>query len=1289
MPADVHREPHWTQAQWQAVTETRGDVLVSASAGSGKTAVLTRRCVYLLCDSSQPCNVDELLVITFTRAAAAEMRQRIATELRKVADDRSTNQRRATHARKQLRRLGAARITTIDSFCLDMVRSYFYRLNRSPNFSLLDQDESDLMTVELCQTVFERLYGLDDQAGKDFAELVARYGGSNDDQTLREAVIGIYHFVQNQPFGRRWLDDVRDMYQDITRGAMPDAWVDALQDHVRQLLATVGNELTAIRVHIDTNDELADYDDHFSQIHTSVAEADETARRGTLADTIAAVRRIPHAMPARLPTVKGIDEQDRNTIKAANEQIKGIINQLCKELLYADLDDLLADVAADAPYVTTLLDVVRAFADEFDRAKRRLDVLDFSDIEQLCFELLVDYDESTGRAIPSPVAENCRRQYHFVLVDEYQDVSPLQDAIITMVGRPEHDPRGGNVFMVGDVKQSIYRFRNADPTVFQNKTALHADAHQASHYYVNLADNFRSRMEIIDAVNATFTRLMRRTTAEIEYDSDAELRCAANYPQTPTTTRHDTPSRVSVHILEKPGSTAAFDNDHADTSDADNDPDDTSSQQNNDATSEEAELDCRQREAYAIGTYLRDLLGYNGTTAIQITDKDTVRPAQPEDVAILFRSVSHRADVYQAMLERMGLPVMVETRATGATAIEVTDILSLLSVLDNPYRDTDLAAVLRGPVGRLTCDQLARLRISGGKGALWDILQRCLNDTELGPALTLFIQRYNRWRELARVGDLPALLLDIDRSTGLTQIMASWPDGASRLWRYNHLFDRACQFSRFTDRSLGRFVEFINRLRREDRQFTTDTPAGADNAITIRTIHGSKGLQFPVVVLADMGTRQNVRDVHRQILWDRTMGIALRHEDLSKRTYWSTLGHDLVKHTAEQQILAEELRLLYVAMTRAREHLSIWITDRNDKPAKGYLQLARRLAINPDQPTLKSSHSAGMWVMGALLAGADYLPDDDDETDSDQIAETIRRHHDISVHWYDAQQVASWQMPPATRTLPADDAPVDQQTRTQADQIIQATLWQYPHQQATKASAGMSAGRIKHILADEHVVDLEEHLAAQRQHHDDDMTTDVDHRRRDRFSSVDYGIAVHQVLEHIPLTDPITRERIDATIGELTTDGRMETSLADTIDRDAMLWFFTTSAGALMLRDDVRVYREWPFTIEVSANLLHEDVKDTTAVIVRGVVDCMVVRDDGVSLIDYKTDRVSGEALAQRTAQYQWQLAVYAHAIKTITGTPVTQACLAYLETKTLIAVDTPDIHRVPTQDTHTDQCGR
>lgn len=1152
-----------TPSQKLAIEDRGGELLVSAAAGSGKTRVLTERLMRWITEGDAPRSIDNFLIITFSTAAAAELRSRISEELsaRAAADPGSKRLRRESALVRR------AQIGTIHSFCSALLREYAGRAGIAPDFAIADEDRARELRRLSLETVLEAAYA---EAEPGFIQLADTVGAGTDDRRLESLVLELHGKLQSHARPGDWAARQSELFETGAEDAADTPWGrELLESAADELLWWAGEFDELVRSLAGFEKMGKAYVPSFSETASSLRGAAKRAAEGWDALREA----LPIEFP-RLGTLRGGGEDPElaERAKARREACKKAAKRLEKGFTLPSAQ-LLRDMRATAPAMRALLKLVGDFDAEYTRRKRRRSLLDFADLEHLAARLLTEPDGS-----PTETAREVSRRYAEVMVDEYQDVSLVQDMIIRAVS-----DSGRRLFMVGDVKQSIYRFRLADPTIFLKKYESYADAPQPEGVprRVFLRESFRSRGEVVDAVNAVFGCLMSKGLGEMEYDERARLRAGLEYPGVVPV-----PELVAVPL---PG-----------------------------ADEDEERPDKIEVEAAYVARMMRRLV----ETGAKISEGSALRPLGYGDIAVLLRSVNVSGPVWRRVLAREGVPVEAGQSGGFFEAPEVAVIISLLAIIDNPRQDVALISVLRSELFGFTNDELTEIRLMSGEGDFYAALSARAQVSEKARA---FLDTLARLRDFARDSELATLIWEIYESLGCMALCSAMRDGEGRRARLLRLFELARSFETTGWRGLRRFLDWLRSMRErgEEPAFPDEDGGGA---VRIMSIHRSKGLEFPVVFIGDTARQFNRSDLRGSVLVHPELGLGPKFTDAARGIEYPTLARRAVANRLERELLSEELRLLYVAMTRARERLFITCAMADTQKTMDKLAPAAQEHI-PAQALLPMRSMAEWLICAALGTGgrALTLSIGGDEEDV-------------------PRRVTPAAQPEPERTG-EEAVPVD------FDALL---AWRYPHAGAETLPSKLTATELK-SLAEPDAESAELLPRAARTFRRPDIALAAR-----RLTAAERGTATHLALRYLELGALTTPEAAREAVDRLAAAGKLSAREAAAVDAAGLCRFALSPLGRRIAAAP-RVLREFPFALLCPAERFFPGAEGEE-LLLQGVVDCCLIEPDGAVIVDYKTDRIAPEAAPERAKRYAAQLETYAWAVSRITGLAVKAKIVYFLQ---------------------------
>jgi ATP-dependent helicase/nuclease subunit A len=1237
-----------TPAQ-QAAVDALGNVLVVAGAGTGKTRTLVERCLTLLVDEGV--SIENILMVTFTEAAAAEMHERIRKAILEE-QDRTQDPARVQILAQQLALLDTAYISTLHGFCLTLLRQYFYVLDLDPQISVLD----DPQTQPLIQQCFDQLFAASYAATTPDAEatlaLMRRWGGSEHE--LRRIVLKIHRYAQSLDNPDGWLREQQDLFAT----AEPTRW--------RRWLVAAFAEWRDLWL-----PALTAYPKPAKNLLECVRALEATL------PIVAAPR-----FPAEAGQGRGLPNEDGvalTSVRGALAAIKTAHDQSWKpqtaqrdafEKFFADaaflgslalatetdLDPLAQDWGWVRQPTLALLKLTRDFGELFAKSKRELGGVDFADLEQLTLRLLWD----TQAGAPTAVAQEWRQRLRYVFVDEYQDINGVQNAILRALSRPDAE---GNRFLVGDIKQSIYRFRLADPGIFERYESHWRTGGAGEGRCIDLADNFRSREAILNFVNALFGALMRPNLGGADYAAQARLlfgeaaarACLAASPPDPGRLvagqeaswagRH----RVEVHLVS------------TEAEDQTNSRAETGSTEADSGTAEIVELQTAELEARLVAQRLRAL----SQAGHLIWDESGhhFRPVRWSDMVVLLRSARNRAECFAKEFSRQSVPLLAE-RGGFYDTTEIQDLLSLLRVLDNPLQDVPLLAVLRSPLAGLSLDELAAIRSTMRKGLFWAALQEWQRNHSPGngpegsasePALfsklDLFLTRFEAWRRIVREGSLSPCLETVLSDTHYEAILLSQDRGAERVANVRRLLSLASRFDPLQRQGLFRFLCFVEAQQEAGTEEDAAPPPTRD-AVRLLTMHKSKGLEFPVVVVAGLGSPFNFRDLSDRVLVSHRYGLCPKVYPPAADGAYPSLAHWLAQRHERAEGLGEELRLLYVALTRARDTLILVATAGTraaSQPWSG--EPARRFSDHELLHAVRPLDWLRLWLP-QVTRPEDWVTD-------------LTGGNDLlrwTIHWRDD---------PALGGEPAAE-PTDQPltspalgTADQVEALRERLLWRYPFSEATREPAKASVSALRRRAAEDEEAAVVSFVRR--------AATAPSASEPRRLSASERGTAHHLFIQRLNLAHLDSEPALRGQGRELVRQGWLSADEEAALDYQRVLEFWHTALGrSIRTQPPGCVQRELPFTVrfdtrEMAALGLKPletnrwEALGGESILVQGTVDLAVLKPSEIWLVDFKTDQVKAAAVAEKVEAYRPQIALYALALERIYQRPVSQRWLHFL----------------------------
>lgn len=1235
----------WSKEQLAAINTRDKQILVAAAAGSGKTSVLVERIISRVLDEAAPLDLDRLLVVTFTNAAAAEMRGRIGAALTKALAERP----QSSHLQRQLVLLNAATISTIHAFCQSIVRQNFHLLELDPKFRVAGEAEVRLLKADVLEAVFEQRYNADDP---EFFQFVEHYGDGHDDSGLYQLVLALYEFSRSHPWPEHWLRSLEQAFCLPGAAGLEDTpWPAILREKIALELEQARQSLVMFSREAEQPGQPDAYVDTFEADQKLLDHIIRAARQSWTALRECLIA----ADFGKLPSVKGVDKAVRDYYQKGRQKAKDAVQQIQGLYFSRQDEEFMADLRRVAPLVTALTGLVTQFGEAYSQAKRQRALVDFNDLEHLCLQVLLADGAAPGEVLPSTAAKALREKFAEIMVDEYQDTNGVQETILRLLVRDE----GAGLFLVGDVKQSIYRFRLAEPGLFLEKYRTYPTRGEG-YCRIDLSRNFRSRPGVLAAINFLFCQIMAPRVAELEYGEAERLNPGPGYPPA------DGP------VLDGPVEVCLIDRESQPLTDDDSRPEADEADPAGEAATGPDEVSGFELESRLIARQITSYMkgGY------QVYDKElqAYRPLAWRDIVILLRSVKGKAAVLQDTLKKADIPVYAEVEGGYFREIEVQVLLSLLSVIDNPRQDIHLAGVLRSPLVGLGAAELARIRLAR-PGELWEAVTAYAetaggDDPALQQKLAAFLERLAGWRNLSRRKGVPELIWQIYRDTGYYDYVGGMPGGLLRQANLRALYDRARQYETTNFRGLFRFLRFIERMQDKGTDLAVARALGeGEDVVRIMSIHKSKGLEFPLVFVADLGKQINLQDSRGLLLCHKTLGIGPFVTNPELRYRYPTLARHAIAHQLNMETKAEEMRILYVALTRAREKLVLVGTvNKLAERAKAWCQAAGSAVRQLPDGLLAGAKTYLDWIGPALVRHAA----------GEKLRDLAGWEGVLAVDWSDYP--SDWQLelyPAAVLTDPTatDPAawPFMQQVRQLAPvpagddpaAVARRLEWRYPQATVVGKAAKLSVTEIKRRFdSPEDGGEGQQRLLGLKPA----FVRPGFIQTGKKLTAAEAGTLLHLVMQHIDYRGDVSPAGIAAQVEAMVHRQLLLAEQAVAVPSAAIAGFFNGELG-LRLRHAARVRRELPFSMVLPAGEFYPELAgQEEGIFVQGVVDMLLDEPDGLVLVDYKTDRGKDrEALA---AQYKIQLELYARAMTGILKLPVKEKYIYSFYLEDIILMD-------------------
>ena len=1218
----------WTEEQKRVIEVRDKDVLVSAAAGSGKTAVLVERIISRITDPVQPVDIDRLLVVTFTNAAAAEMRERIRDALEQRAEEEPDN----VHLQKQLVLIHHASIMTIHSFCLQVLRSHFHTIGLDPAFRIADEGECRLMEQDTVKEVLDEAY---EEGRPDFHEFLECVATGKSDDVVEELILQLYHFSLGHPWPEEWLQECCRMYEREPsekeeasgEGAWyRQPWFGVVMQDIRLLLSDLQKEMDRARKISGLPGGPYPYLDVLDKDRALLQDIFDARDYASMGRAFAQLGNF-----SRMPVIrdKMVDEGLKKQVQDIRNSIKKEIGEIRERYFYADPETLEAEFYESGRIVRELAHLTGVLSGRFAEKKRDKNILDFSDLEHMALEILLERRE--GEAVPSAAAREYASVYEEIMTDEYQDTNLVQELILNSIsgaGRGAH-----NRFMVGDVKQSIYRFRLARPEIFVEKYQEYAGPDREDCCRIDLHKNFRSRPEVLEGINFIFRQIMTENAGGIRYDEDAAL-----YPGAVFKEGNDPEFLpVEIRLLDR----------REPAGQSGDSPENTS------ADSRRQTFGSRQEaEACLVGSRIREIVGKE-----KVWDRElgVYRPASWKDIVILLRTVSGWAEPFRQVLSDMGIPCFTGSQTGYFSAAEVRNVLSYLQILDNPVQDLPLAGVLRSAMGGFTDEELAVIRARRKEERFYDCCRgfqretvsddkttdcpktesdpdRVLQELRIREKLDRFFSIYESLRAIIPYTPVHLLIEEVLEKTGYGDYVSALPAGQQRRANLDMLVEKAVAYESTSYRGLYHFVHYIENLKKYEIDYGEANINGeSGDTVRIMSIHKSKGLEFPVVFVCGMAKKFNESDSRSRVVLHPDLGIGCDYVDSELRLKEPSLLKKVIQRRIRQETLGEELRVLYVAMTRAKEKLILTAAAEDlqkdmekyslvlegcgeSELPYSYLTSATSFLDWVIPPVMRQPDGSRMFQCFQILPGELRLQSLMDDT-----GETIRLQRLLNMDMGKCQ---------------------DEETASYLNRVFHA---EYPFEKDQEIKAKVSVSELKRMSPGQ----TEEDGLMLYPPEEEPLIPGF-MQKEQAAAGAARGTIYHSFMQNLDFSK---KEPLEIQLEELIKCGKMTREESNSLRLSDIRTFLESDTGVRMRMAAERgdLYREQPFVIGVSAAAVCEDWNPEEAVLVQGIIDAFFYEEDGgIVLLDYKTDRIGNpKKLAEK---YRPQLDYYAMALGRLTG---------------------------------------
>ena len=1186
-------EVKWTKEQLQAIQEKGTNILVAAAAGSGKTAVLVERMIHKIINDK--IDIDRLLVVTFTNAAAAEMRERVLEAIYKKLDENPEDE----NLQRQITLLNKASICTIDSFCLEVVRNHFYELeNISPNFRIADTTEIELLKQEILDDIFEERYENQDE---DFSDLINTYTSYRDDTPLKDLILKIYTYIQSNPFPEDWLKEKIEMFhiQDFEKDFSKNPYGEILLREVEEELVDDIHTLEEVGKNLRGEAGLEKFaetiDDDIDKLKMLKGNLDNWDR---------AYEIYSHFVFATWPRQK-IDSSVKDKAKEIRDDVKKKFSKKLSKIFIYSSKDANQDIYDMYGILVKLEKIILDFGEEFNKRKRNKNIVDFNDIEHLALNILLKHEN--GEIQPTEVANTYKEKFVEIAIDEYQDSNMVQEYILTAISN------GKNTFMVGDVKQSIYKFRQAMPDLFLSKYKtyqLKETKKDEDNLKIQLFKNFRSRENVLNFTNLIFQDIMSENLGEIEYTKEEYLNLGANYEAI----HQNLETEIDVIDLKE--------KEERYQEEAEN--------EENENELEEERLEDIQIEAKFVANKIKELVN----NKFQVFDKkiNGFRDIQYRDIVILLRSTKINAPIFEEEMINLNIPVFSENSQEYLDSIEIQTIMSLLKIIDNPMQDIPLVTVLRSHIGNFSDDELVEIRLSDKYDNFYTAMQKAKINVskELKEKIDTFFESLEKWRKEKEYLALDEFIWKLYADTHYYTYVGLMPNGDLRQANLKMLFERARQYEAASFKGLYNFINFIEKLHLGSGDLGAAKLIGEnDDVVRIMSIHKSKGLEFPVVFLSATGKQFNLMDLNQNILLHQKLGIGVKYIDYERQVQYDTLTKEAIKNEILTETLSEEMRILYVALTRAKEKLYITGLKKDyDKDIENMQNQVNRYHKVEDKINYILVKKYKKYLDWILLV---YL------YEKDQAKGLLK------LNILKKQELLKTFVKPKEEEIDVrkvlNTVSVEKEEVKALDKILE---YQYPYELSTTIPTMTSVTKIKQVRNEE------EEPKEEKQSENAVTFHKPKFLRKDEteiLTNAQKGTLVHLCMQRLHENVEYDLPKVKELIQDLVTREIITDIEAKNINPYNILTF-TKSNIWQELKNAKKIYKEKPFFINIPAKEIYgENLEED--ILVQGIIDLYYInQQDEIILVDYKTDYVEKGKEHSLIEKYRVQLDLYKRALE-------------------------------------------
>ncbi len=1163
------KEVKWTEEQKQAIYEKGQNILVAAAAGSGKTAVLVERIINKIIN--QKMDIDKMLVVTFTNAAASEMRERILNAIYKKIDENPEDER----LQRQITLLNKASICTIDSFCLDIVRNNFFEIDIPQNFRIGDTTEIEILKQDVLEELFEEKYENQD---KDFKKLINTYTSYKDDTPLKELILKIYTYIQSNPYPEKWLKEKIEMFNmsdKLEQDFSNTIWGKLLLEQVKEIIEDGEIKLETEKEIISRYDELMIYykilEDDIEQIELLKSNLDNWDKAYELAQNIKF---------KTWTSNKKITLEEKDIAKEVRDEVKKSIGKITDKILIFNSKEANEDINDMYAVLSKLKATIIEFGEKFSKRKKEKNIADFSDIEHFALKILLDEN-----GMPTEIAKKYQEKFEEIAIDEYQDSNLVQEYILTSVSK------GNNIFMVGDVKQSIYKFRQARPDLFLSKYKTYKlkSENPKEGLKIQLFKNFRSRKEVLDFSNIIFENIMSEKLGELEYTQEEYLNLGAEYKETGENLK------AEINVLN--------------IKDADEEIEDSDEEEKERA--EDIEL-----EARFVANRIKQLI--DGKFQIYDAKKGEKRNIKYKDIVILLRATRESAPIFEKEIIKLGMPVFSDSSTEYLESLEIQTMMSLLKIIDNPLQEIPLVAVMRSIIGGFTDNELVQIRLSDKYDNFYNCILKSKRDVEkeTREKIEKFLNNLEKWRKEQEYMSLDELIWKIYNDTGYYDCVGLMPNGIQRQANLKILFERAKQCEAMSFKGLFNFINYIEKVKTSSKDMDSAKIIGEnEDVIRIMSIHKSKGLEFPVVFLSGTGKLINMQDINNKILLHPEIGIGVKYIDYDRQIEYDTLSKQAMKEKIRNETISEEMRVLYVALTRAKEKIIVTGYSNANKAHELAELVFKYKNINP--MILKKYKSYLDWIRIVY----EY-----NKLKMQELAE---------IKEFSKSEVIELCKKTSEQNGEDLNIEIEESVIQNLKGILKILKNKYQYEDSTIIPTKTSVTEIKRIMQNENESELKLEMPKPKFLQSDEETS---------ITGTEKGTLIHLCMQKLNLhKSEYKLNEIKDLIQELVDKKIITLKEAEAINKWKIFNFTKSNIWKEMCEAKL-VEREKPFYTNIPAKQIYgTDTEES--ILVQGIIDLYYINQkDELVLVDYKTDYVENQD--ELITKYKTQLDLYKTALE-------------------------------------------